>query len=221
MKMRKVTKENIIDLSRGIEDEMKVWPGSAQPVFEWLLSFDQDGCNVSKVSMDVHTGTHVDAPKHFIKDGLPIDELLLDKVAGRAILYRASREPCGQIVTLAEVQKANIEVKNGDIFVLDTGIHKYDGTPKWFNFPTPEEELLYWLIEKGIKAYATDAQGVDPVSSENFPNHHILLPHGVPIIEGLTNLGGVPEAVPFMLMAFPLKLRGRDAAPCRAVAIIE
>jgi len=215
-------KGRIIDLSRVIYDEMSVWPGSAQPVIEWVFSLDQHGINVSKVSMDVHTGTHVDAPKHFVKDALPIDEIPLDKLAGRAILYRVNEEPCGQKVKLAEVKKAKMGIQEGDIFVVDTGIYKYDGTSRYMaDMPIPEEELLNWLIEKGIKTYATDAAAVDSVSSESMPNHHILLPYGIPIIEGLNNLGEIPEGVPFTLLAFPLKLRGRDAAPCRAVAIME
>jgi kynurenine formamidase len=80
-------------------------------------------------------------------------------------------------------------------------------------------ELLDYLIDKKIKAYMTDATAVDPVASSANDKHLILLKAGVPIVENLMNLHLLPDDKPFLISALPLKLAGREGAPCRAIAI--
>jgi kynurenine formamidase len=65
----------------------------------------------------------------------------------------------------------------------------------------------------------TDATAVDPVGSEGSPIHHIILGAGIPIVENLCNLAELPSNKPFVISALPIKLKGREGAPCRAVAL--
>jgi arylformamidase len=76
---------------------------------------------------------------------------------------------------------------------------------------------VQWLVMQGIAAYGTDADSVDLIEGSEFPNHKILLGAGIPVIEGLNNLGALPKGL-FFFSAFPLSLQGREASPCRAVA---
>lgn len=221
--MRINTSTRIVDLSRPIADDMIIWPGSTQAVFEWIFTHTQHGLNETVLRIDVHNGTHVDAMRHHIKDGLAIDEIPLDNFYGRAVVHRVKEEPCGQEITVSEVREARLGLEKGDIFVLDTGIYKYNTTARFMkDFPTPEQKLLRWLYEKGVKTYATDAPSVGRNVGDSLePNHRWLLAHGIPIVESLTNLGELPEGTAFTLFAFPLKFKGRDGSPCRAVAITE
>lgn len=230
-----VSRTRTVDLSRYITDDMIIWPGTPQTVLEWVSTYAQHMWNETVVRMDVHSGTHVDAMKRCVGEGLTVDEIPVDRFIGRAILYRVKEEPHGQRVALAEVQEVTLDLQQGDIFVFDTGIHKYDHSARYMrDFPVPQEALLHWLCEKGIKTYATDAPSVDglenrilsdnslnPLDSQTCPNHHILFRNDISIIEGLTNLRELPEGIPFTLLAVPIKLKGREGAPCRAVAFLE
>lgn len=218
----RMDKQRIVDLSYSIRGDMMVYPGMSRPVIEWLKRVNQEGSNVSRITLEAHTGTHIDAPKHFIDEGKPIDELNLNRLIGKAVLFRVKDEPRGQRISLQEVKSAGVEIREGDIFLLDTGIYRFFERPE-FNrfFPVPTEELLKWLIAKGIKAYGTDACSVDPVEETKRSNHHLILGEGIPIIENLCNLEKLPEKRPFTFFAIPLKIEKAEASPCRAFAILE
>jgi arylformamidase len=102
-----------------------------------------------------------------------------------------------------------------------SGIYKEFGKPAFsWEFPVLSPKSISYLLQKKCRVYATDAPGVDPLDSVDFPNHKILLGAGIPIIEGLANLEAI-KTRNFLLCAFPLKLIGREAAPCRAVALMD
>jgi len=215
-----VSKLRIIDLSYTISSDMIVYPDTEQPSIQWIDRVNPDGFNLTRITMLVHTGTHVDAPKHFLDNVPCIDEIPLDSFFGPCKLFRYSKKPAGQEITLEEVQDSGTNLKQGDIFLLSTGIEVFAQT-KEYNalFPFPSEELIQWLINKKIKAYMTDATSVDPVGAEGSPKHHLLLGAGIPIVENLCNLDKLPENKPFIISALPLKLGGREGAPCRAMAL--
>ena len=215
-----MSKLRIIDLSYTISSDMIVYPDTGQPSIQWIDRVNPDGFNLTRITMLVHTGTHVDAPKHFLDNVPCIDEISLDSFFGPCKLFRYSKKPAGQEITLEEVQDSGTNLKQGDIFLLSTGIEVFAQT-KEYNalFPFPSEELIQWLINKKIKAYMTDATSVDPVGAEGSPKHHLLLGAGIPIVENLCNLDKLPENKPFIISALPLKLGGREGAPCRAMAL--
>jgi kynurenine formamidase len=210
----------IIDLSYTISNDMLVYPDTEQPSLQWIRRVNSEGVNLTRITMLVHTGTHVDAPKHFL-DGVPcIDEIALDSFFGPCKLFKYSKKPTGQEITLEEVQRLGFNLEQGDIFLMATGIGAYAETREYnLLYPVPSEELIRWLISKKIRAYMTDATSVDPVSAEDSPKHHLLLGAGVPIVENLCNLDKLPEDKYFIVCALPLKLGGREGAPCRAVAL--
>jgi arylformamidase len=113
-----------------------------------------------------------------------------------------------------------ISIALPDIFLMATGIEAFAETREYnLLYTVPSEELIRWLISKKIKAYMTDATSVDPVDTESCPKHHLLLGAGVPIVENLCNLDQLPVDKSFIACALPLKLGGREGAPCRAVAL--
>ncbi len=212
----------IVDLSYLVSSDMLIYPNTERPIFQWLGRVNSEGYNLTKMTLLVHTGTHVDAPTHFLENVQSIDELPLDAFFGVSQLYRYPNPPTGQVITLAEVIKSGFHLNEGDIFVLSTGIENYAEKREYnYLFPYPTEELARWLVSKKIKAYMTDATAVDPIGSEGSPIHHIILGAGIPIVENLRNLAELPNNKQFIISALPLKLKGREGSPCRAIAILE
>jgi arylformamidase len=215
-----MSEARIVDLSYPVRSDMVVFPGMRRPVFRWLLRVNSEGANLTRFEMTAHTGTHVDAPMHFL-DGVPgIDEVALRRLFGPARMYRSPREPQGQEIGLQEVLASGFRLEEDCIFVLATGIERYAGSGEYNRrFPNPSTDLLRWLLERRVRAYMTDAPAIDPVGSPDSPNHHLVLGAGVPIVENLRNLAELPENRPFLISALPILLEGREGAPCRAVAL--
>jgi len=212
----------IIDLSYTINSGMMVYPGTERPVFQWLGRANSEGFNLTRFSMITHTGTHLDAPKHFVEDGIGIDEVPLEKLFGKANIFRFKEELNGQEITLDNVISSGFQMEENQIFILETGIERYAETSKYNElYPYPTKELVEWFINKKIKAYMTDATAVDPVGSKDSMYHHMILGAGIPIVENLKNLSLIPKGKEFFISALPIKLEGRDGAPCRAVALLD
>jgi len=210
----------IIDLTYTLRSDMLVYPGTERPVFQWLGRVNSEGYNLTKLTMLTHSGTHIDAPKHFLEDVACVDEIPLQRLFGRANIFRYKKEPEGQEITLDDIMSSEFQLEEDQIFILETGIEKFAET-KLYNekYPFPSEEVVNWLINKKIRAYMTDATSVDPVGTKDNTNHHLLLGAGIPIVENLKNLQLIPKNEYFLISALPIKLKGRDGAPCRAIAI--
>ena len=212
----------IIDLSYPITSDMLVYPGTERPFFQWVGRVNSEGYNLTRMTMLVHTGTHVDSPRHFLEEGQWIDEVSLDRFYGNAKLFRLNQKPDNQEVSLNDVIQSGFGMDEGDIFVFATGIEIYANTHDYnYLYPYPSLDLIEWLISKNIKAFMTDATSVDPVSEKESQRHKLLFGAGIPIVENLQNLSKVPADEHFIISALPLKLRGREGSPCRAIAILE
>ncbi|MBA7501977.1 Kynurenine formamidase [subsurface metagenome] len=210
--------KKIIDLTREIRSDMMVFPGLSRPVFEWLATVEQEGYYLSKITLVSHTGTHIDAPKHYLKSGKPINEISLEKLIGDAIIVNVEKEP-GSVITLSDFKGTENDIKEGDIVIINTGIYRRYGTPDFTNrYPTIDEEVIQKLIEKNIKAYGTDALSLDPLNSDE-QNHLALFKKDIPIIENLANLGSITKTR-FIFIALPLKVKDSEGAPCRAVGLL-
>ena len=110
----------------------------------------------------------------------------------------------------------------GDIFILNSGVQNLKGSDRYYrDFPVPSADLLERLVDLGMKCYATDCPSIDPLDSRSHENHHFLLSRGIPIVENLANLDELDEAEEVILFAFPLRLKGLEGSPCRAMAVIN
>ena len=200
---------------------MLLYPGVERPVFQWMKRANSENANVTKMTIITHTGTHVDAPKHFLDEVPCIDEVPLSKLFGAAKLFRYTQELHGQEITLEDVRwSTGFDLDDNMIFVLETGIQRYAETRQYNErYPSPSQDLCEWLISKKINAYMTDATAIDPLGSPDDAMHHLMLGAGIPMVENLKNLKELSENTPFLIGAFPLKLQGRDGSPCRAIAL--
>jgi len=217
-----VNRPRIIDLSYPITSDMLVYPGTERPSFQWVGRVNSEGYNLTRMTMLVHTGTHVDSPGHFLEESQWIDEMSLDRFYGPAKLFRLNKKPDNQEVSLKDVIQSGFQMDEEDIFVFATGIEIYANTRDYnYLYPYPSEELIKWLISKKARAFMTDATSVDPVSEKDSRIHKMLFGAGIPIVENLQNLSEVPVNEHFIISALPLKLSGREGSPCRAIAILE
>jgi len=211
---------DFVDLTYTVSPASDVWPGEKEPEFEHKRTLDRDGVNVTRFSMNVHTKSHVDAPGHFIEKGATIDKLPLENICGDAVVHRSTEKPKGQEIGPKELEGSKIELTEGDIFILNSGIQNLKGSARYYrDFPVPSVALLEELVNRGMKCYATDCPSIDPLDSQSHDNHHFLLSRGIPIVENLANLDELDEGKRVVFFAFPLKLKGLEGSPCRAMAM--
>ncbi len=209
----------ILDLTMPFSEKTIPVPGHPHPRFEPLTSLEQDGVRNTTMTISIHTGTHIDAPSHFIADGAAIDEIPVDRFhrPGVRLDLTAMARP-GEPITLEHLESAGFDPSEsrGTILMLASG---------WTD-QAWESERLYelnpYLAQDAAEALADaspSALGLDFAvdDAEPWPNHTILLGVGVLLIENLMRLPELPRDG-FDVIAFPLRLVGENGAPARVIA---
>ncbi|HHW57139.1 MAG TPA: cyclase family protein [Clostridia bacterium] len=214
---REVVFVKIIDLSHVIKEGMPQYPGQPDIKISRIAEAEKDGYQVTEVQCVVHVGTHCDAPAHFIAKGETIENLPIDLFVGEAVMVDVPHLP-GRLMSPELLE--GIKIKAGDIIIFRTGMSKLWGTDKYLTeFPYLTEELANLLVEKKVKAIGLDSLSPEPVETQDFPIHHILLGNGIGIVENLTNLEAI-DRKRVWFAALPLKIDKADGSFTRAVAII-
>ncbi len=180
-----------------------------------VKGFETDGVRDSIITLGTHTGTHVDAPSHFLKDGKSIDMIALDRVMGPAKVI--------DLMTVMEAITADdlkrYEIKEDEIIILRTANSALAVTdPFQSNFIYLDPSGARYLAEKKIKAVAIDYLGIERGDPEH-QTHTTLMKADIVIIEGV-RLSHVPAGDYFMV-CLPLALIGLEAAPARAILMTE
>lgn len=205
----------IIDISWPICDSTTQYKDKKYITFTSLKSFDKDGSRESSVCLSTHTGTHVDAPSHFLKDGKTVDEIRLDRLMGNAKVL--------DFVTVSESisddDLERYEINQGDILLFRTANSSYDP------FDTFNSKFIYldesgarYLAQKKVKAVGIDYLGIERGDPEH-TTHTTLMKADIAIIEGL-RLAHVAAGT-YFFMCLPLPVIGIDAAPARAILMGE
>jgi len=220
----------IIDLTVLLrKDKISLVPG--HPDFE-LKDFqfhDKDFRSNSFLKISIHTGTHVDAPYHFIRDGLTIDDLPLEKIVGRAVMLDLRKIALPKKgISLEQIkQAAKGKDLRGKIAILHSGWlkEKWGTDDLYAKNPFLLPETARWLVEEEIRSLGLDFPMDNPEQSslpaeKKFPIHRIFLGHGIPHIENLSNLELI-DRNEFLFVALPIKLYKGNGAPARAIAIID
>jgi kynurenine formamidase len=174
--------------------------------------------------MSEHTGTHIDAPKHFIKGGCPVDELPF--LTGRGVTINAAfmepKKTLG-IEKLREFEARQGEIKKGDIVMLRFGWDdKYrlqpDSREYLRDWPGLGADAAEYLATKQVKAVGCDSLSLDAYGSDN-PCHFILLGKNIPILENIDNLSKLP--VFSYVIGLPNKFKGGSGSPIRLIAFCD
>jgi kynurenine formamidase len=216
--------KRIVDLTFPIHEGMTTFPVHWHPIVEvtQLGRFGIEGRESRKVLLGTHTGTHIDAPRHFIEGGASIDQLPLDLFVGPATLVDFSFAKPLQAMQVADLQ-AQLDDHRPERVVLRFDWSDQWGGPRYYpEQPFISEEAAHWLVERGVRLLAMDTPQADSPkngrgSGNDSPVHKILLGAGVIKVEYLTNLRQISKRE-FELIALPLKIREGDGAPARCIA---
>lgn len=207
-------KTQIYDLTLPISRSLIVWPEDpAIDLHRVAKMEDGDDCNITRMAMSVHTGTHLDAPSHFIADGTHVESLDLNTLVGPALVVDA--EDATQI-TAVLLDTLNIPANTTRLLIKTTNSERWikGETSFYEEYVAVTDDGAQWLVDHGIKLIGVDYLSVAPYSDLIIP-HQILLGAKVIPVEGL-NLHHISPGE-YQLICLPMLIKGSDGAPCRAI----
>lgn len=199
----------LLDISRCVSPATAVWPGDQGVEWSWTarLGSPDASVNLGALCMSTHVGTHVDAPYHVSEEGGKTDALPMTAFVGPAEVVDVRGHDSVQPEHVEDISTNRVLFKTPASGLSDD---------EWPDAVTPiEPETIHALDECGAVLVGTDAPSVDPLESKALFAHHALLETGIVNLEGLSLAHVNPGQ--YHLMALPLKLKGGDAAPVRAV----
>jgi len=173
--------------------------------------------NITQLIISTHHGTHLDAPFHFFDDGRTVDKLELNKCVGPAEVLDLTQAGTGYNLTVKDLKPYAARIKRGCRLLLKTNWwRKFPKKAYFSDGPKISPGLARWFAGKKIALLGLETPGVHPVEWENV--HRTLLRAQVVVVEGLAHLNKIRKERVFFSAA-PLKIRGRDGSPVRAIAI--
>jgi arylformamidase len=204
----------IYDVSVSITSTMPVWPGGPPVHLEPKPHLSRDGSytvNETEIHMGSHTGTHIDAPFHFVESGKRLHEIPLDLLIGKATVFDI---PAVRSIGLEQLKPLPWTGIERVLFKTENSKHWQD--KKFFeDFVYLEPSAAEFLVERGIKLVGIDYLSIEKYKAEKHLTHFALLTKNVVVIEGL-NLSGI-AAGEYNMVALPLNLHGADGAPTRVI----
>ncbi len=206
------------DISLTLTPGLPVWPGDPKITFERISDMEKGATNnVTRLNFTTHTGTHVDAPFHFLGgNSTTVERLPLSLLTGRAYVLHLPDEV--DLITARVLERADIPPRTRRLLLKTRNsalwVHPEHGFDTGFVAISPDG--AQFLVDRGVKLVGVDYLSVAPFN-QSVPTHHILLEAGVVVIEGL-NLSEVSQGR-YALYCLPLKIGGGDGAPARAILI--
>ena len=207
----------IYDISLPISESLVVWPGDPPVRITQPHHLDRgDSATVTHLDMGAHTGTHIDAPAHFIAGGSGVDALDLDALVGPALVVHALEADALSADVLAALpiplgtERVLFRTRNSELWAREPA-HEFVK-----DFSAITEDGARWLIAHGARLVGVDYLSVGPFDA-TAPTHQVLLRAGVIPVEGL-NLNDIAPGI-YQLVCLPLKIVGADGAPARAILI--
>lgn len=213
----------IVDLSVVLDPNTQTYPGDPVPEFAVATTIEAEGFNLLSLRIGSQSGTHVDAPYHFIPDGPPLEQTDLGLFAGPGVVIDVTGHRDRQPITREDLELYRHRLGPGVVVALHTGwSDRYLGTDRYYAHPFLHQEACGELLELGVRTVGIDALNIDETVLDGdaaFPCHMEFLGAGGVFSENLTNLGAVDFPDP-LIMLMPIRLGGdADGAPCRAVAL--
>jgi arylformamidase len=202
----------IYDISMPISEDMTVYKNRAEkkPVFKIVADYDNSSVYETDICLNLHTGTHVDAPLHVFKDGQMVDDYALDKFYGDAVVIDLSEIDGG----IDKKHLADKNIQENDIVILKT--KNSEDSSFNFDFVYLSISGARYLTELKIKTVGIDGLGIERNQADH-ATHKELLGQNIPIIEGL-RLDGIKEGR-YQFTGFPISITSAEASLLRAVLI--
>ena len=200
----------LYDLSHEIYGGMPFFPGTRSVHIADSFSFAENGFAEKEIRFLTHTGTHVDAPAHMIKNGKTLDSYPPSSFACAAAVV-----PLGTWNALDVIRELESEVK---FVILMTEWDRYWGKDEYFkDFPVPDYEIISQICSGKFQGVGIDTPSIDLADSRDFLNHRMLFAKDMLVVENLTGLKQI-AGKKVNLFLFPLKIRDSDGCPVRVVA---
>ena len=237
--------ETLVDLSHDYSSETLYWVTAKEFKLDTVFAGDTDKgfyYTANNFETAEHGGTHIDAPIHFAKNALTVDQIPLNKLIGTAIKINViprALENTDYLIGIDDLleweKKEGMQIPDGSIVLLETGYSKfYPDAEKYLgtknrgadaiaelHFPGLDPEAAKWLVEnRKINAIGLDTPSIDYGQSTLFKSHVVLLSENIPVFENLTNLDKLPSNH-FTIIALPMKIKGGSGGPLRIVALIN
>ena len=212
---------NPIDLTLTISDKLPTFPGSPKPQFIPWEKIIPDGYNLELLFLSSHSGTHMDAPYHFLEKGKTIEKIPATRLATNAILIKL-KKTANSVISKKDIlqfESKNGKIPNHSTVVFSTGWSRY--LEKKFYFeknPGLSIDAAKYLASKKINLVGIDSPSIDLGTDSKFSVHHILSKNNILIVENLTNLDKI-KSTNFKFVVLPLKLKNATGSPVRAIAI--
>lgn len=209
------------DLSALLETGMPVWADSPAPVFETVGTVAEKGYRIERVECLTHTGTHMDAPAHFVEGTWTVDRIPPSALVGRACVLDLRDEISGPVITTEMLARHWPHHRNPEIALLRTGWSaRRAKTREYLNdFPGIDPPAAHWLVDRGVKGVGTDTLGIDPFSNSKYEAHKVLLGRNIWVLEALDHLDELREGVEYTLIAAPLKIADAGGSMARVFAL--
>jgi arylformamidase len=202
-----------IDISVPLYSGMVHWPDNPPVKIERIMDLAHgDAANVSKIELGAHTGTHMDAPRHFLADGAGLDEMPFDATIGLARVIPIEHP---QAILPAELEPHNLQAGERVLFRTRNSERCWKTDQFVEDFVYISAAGAQFLVDKQVRTVGIDYLSVGGYVNDGVETHQILLEAGIWLIEGL-NLSAVkPDA--YELVCLPLRIVGADGAPARAI----
>ena len=223
----------VVDLTLPLGPETVMWPGEAAPFAEVVETVTHDGNYARRVHLSEHSGTHVDAPNHFVEGGQAVTDLPLQTLISPAVVIDASVDINGngdavlELATVKAWEEKHGVIPAGCVVLLRTGWEdlydqpqRYGAGPDGLHFPGFGVEAASYLVECGVVGIGIDTLGIDAGADLDFPVHRdVTLPKQVWHIENLTNLKSLPATGALVFIGV-LPLVDGSGSPARILALV-
>ena len=224
--------DKLLDLTQPLGPATILWPRARPFAADVEVDHDTHGVYARDLSFPEHSGTHLDAPAHFVKDGLTVDEIAIGALVRPAVCLDV-RELVGDdpaftlsAKTIGRIERRDGTILRGAAVLVCTGWDRflqnpgrYRGTGETLAFPGVAADAARLLVERGAAGIGIDTLSIDAGHADTFPTHHVTLPAGLWHLEGLTHLERVPARGAW-LVAAALPIVEGSGAPARAFAVL-
>ena len=205
----------VYDISLPLRAGGVTYPGDSEISFRAHSSIDRgDPANVTVLGLGSHSGTHVDAPSHFLPGATPVDRISPERLIGPAVVLDLP----GDLASVGAADLAPHDLRAHRRVLLRTrNSAAAPGTRFTPDYCALSLDGAYYLLDRGVELVGIDALSIEPYGSSDYAVHHLLLGRDVVIVEGL-DLSAVSAGV-YRLICLPLRLEGLDGAPARVVLV--
>lgn len=215
------TFEKAVDLTHELHNGMPIYPGDPSPSFVSYATLEKNGVNLTKLILGSHTGTHTDAPRHFIPNGIGVDQIPASKLVGEAYVADLSSKPIGSGVTGRDLRE-NLEgkVAEDDIVIVYTGCSEHWGEESiTSNYTYLTGDAAEYLVSRKVRAVGIDFLSIERFQAPDPVAHKTLLGNGIFIMESLNRATKQFAGKRVLVICMPIKLQNGDGAPSRIIGV--